>query len=177
MTKHRQQQNMDQPDWKRDIDLSKNTGYIQIYTDQNLKEKLEKHAEKNGKPLSSYLEMKLMLILRLEEETKNSTETFVQESINGESTTSKEKIEQLEKQLELERSKTTIDLSFDEQQLEENILTNRFKTFEEIKAEIAKQGLLDEAVLKPLENQLWKLSASGKAEYDRVHGWRLKEDE
>lgn len=177
MTKHQQIKNMDQPDWKKNIDLSKTTGYIQIYTDQNLKQKLEKHAEKQGKTLSSYLELKLLLILRLEEETKGSTETLVQESINGEQPTSKQKIKQLEKQLELERSKTTIDLSFDENQLEENILTNQFKTFEEIKAEIAKQGLLDEAVLKPLENQLWKLSAAGKAEYDRVHGWRLKENE
>lgn len=160
---------MSQPEWMQQLQLSKNTGYIQIYTDAKLKEKLEEEAEEQGCSVSEIGAELLVEALAIREQPKRLTAS------NNEEDELREKVEQLEQQLEAEKQDTEISLKFDEQDLKQHVLTENCQTLEEIKHEIAKQGFLDEAVLKPLENQLWKLVAADEVEYDRVHGWKLKE--
>jgi hypothetical protein len=48
---------------------------------------------------------------------------------------------------------------------------------EEIKARVAETGLLDDALLTPLENQLWKLAAWDWATFQRGAGWKLTDSQ
>jgi hypothetical protein len=57
------------------------------------------------------------------------------------------------------------------------LLTGQYQSFDELKAQLSKSGLIDEAVLQPLENQLWKLVAWNEAEFQRGHGWKQVDGE
>lgn len=161
---------MTQPQWLSDLDLTRSDGRIQVYTDQRLIEQIKNQAEENGETASQYgARLLLEGLLSL----SDGPSRIAHSSGDGESPEELERrIQELEDRLEQEKRSTEAGV-FDENDLKARVLTDEFQNFEEIKHGVAESGLLDQALLSPLEDQLWKLVAQDEAEYTRGYGFKL----
>lgn len=163
---------MSQPEWLSDVDLTNKQTTVQAYTDRTIREQIQKRAEYQDRSESQIAGELLLegLLATAEDPGQVPTQQRDEEESGG----LQERVEELEEKLEAEQQQTDAGLGvFDEEDLKERVLTEQYQSLEEIKHRVAETGLLDEALLTPLENQLWKLVAWDQAEFERGYGWKL----
>jgi hypothetical protein len=156
-----------------DLNLSESSELVQVYTDDTLKNKLKNEADRLNTD-SSKLAKKLIVEALMIREDDLSSPPIDSDSDAAEL---QQQIQELERKLEAEQSDTDVGLKFDEEELADKVLTDQYQSLEEIKARVAETGLLDDALLTPLENQLWKLAAWDRTTFQRGAGWKLTDSE
>lgn len=164
---------MSLPQWTKDLDLSRKDSTIQVYTDDTLVQQIKTYA--NRRDLSqSQAAANLLLEGLLSANTGGQGRQPSQTSPSE----LQERVQELEEKLEAERNSEAAGLgNFEPRDVKNRLLTDQYQSFDELKAQLSKSGLIDEAVLQPLENQLWKLVAWNEAEFQRGHGWKLLDGE
>jgi hypothetical protein len=167
---------MTHENWINDLDLSSSVHQIQVYTGETLANQIRVRAENQGRS-ESMVACQLMIegLLALEDRSANSRSGEDEEESFS---MLQNRVQELEERLAAAQKDTEAGTAaFDEADLRDRVLTDEYLTMEEIKHRIAETGLLDEALLNPLENQLWKLVAWDEATYQRGYGWKLVDNE
>lgn len=162
---------MTQPNWKQSLDLSESTGYIQIYTDEDLKQRLAETAEEQGYSLSRFSAELLLEALILRDNNQLSSGIAVKDDSDLQN-----RVDELEQRLQEKESESANAVSFDPGFVKDELLTTEFQTLENLLKELVENGYLDELLRQPLENQLYYLAAQNEVEFETGWGWKVSQE-
>jgi len=154
-------------DWKDAINLDESTEKVEAYLSENLKETWKQETENQGfSSLSKYIVAKVEQS-RAEQQVQRTATT------SEDADELKNRIQDLEKQLEKEKRKTGQNTDLGSPETVKQVLGYQHKTLEEVIREIIESGQADQLIRKPVETQLYHMAESEESEYQRGRGWKL----
>ncbi|SDQ40886.1 hypothetical protein [Natronobacterium texcoconense] len=157
--------------WKDSTGVSESTTKVQIYCSDDAKQQWEEEVESQGyKSLSTYLFELIQEARAYREEgflSHHQSEEQIEEL--------EQRIETLEKQLDRKEKRDSGNVQIDDPEFLYRFLDYRYKTLDKIMREIVESGALDDMIRKPVEDQLYFLASQEEVEYNRGHGWKLKD--
>lgn len=156
-------------DWNR---LDDETAKAHLYPHEDHKNEWQQEAEQAGQSLSRYL-------YDLIQEARAYREGDVPIIASEDERVQKlqNRIEELQNELYQARQRQQGDSRLSIADLVEKELGNQYKTVDEILDDIKASDKVTQHLHRQIEDQLYNLTENGEAEYQRGHGWRLKEDE
>lgn len=152
------------PDWYR---LDDETTKAQLYPHEDHKEEWQDEAEKAGQSLSQYL-YDLIQEARAYREGDMPIITSEDERVQE----LESQIEQLQNELDQARQRQQSGSKLSISDLVEQELSEQYKTVDEILDDVKASDEVTQHLRRQIEEQLYDLTESGEAEFQRGHGWR-----
>ncbi|WP_096389599.1 hypothetical protein [Halopenitus persicus] len=161
----------DKQKWKQTSGFAGDTEVAQVVCKEEDFKQWDEEAEENGKSRSRYL-------YSLIQEAR----AYRRHGLNGATCNQKrvqeleDEVSRLQKRVEEKESESSEAISFDPSTLKQDVLTDQYQSLEDILRRIVEEGILDDVLRQPVENQLYFLAAQDMVEYERGWGWKLTED-
>lgn len=156
-------------DWKETSNVRESTEKVQVYLSGDRKQTWSEEAEKQGFPSTSKYVLKKVEQARAEE--RKQRHSYDSEEVER----LQKQIDELQQELREERKKEAASTQVGDPDLVKKFLSPQCKTLEEIIRDIIESNVVDQLIRKPVEKQLYKMAQSDEVEFQRGHGWRLKE--
>ena len=156
------------PDWYR---LDDETTKAQLYPHEDHKDDWQQEAEKVGQSLSQYL-----YDLIQEARAYREGDVPLIASENKRVQDLQNRIEELENELNQARQQHQSGSKLSISDLIEQELSEQYKTIDEILNDIKASEKVNQHLRRQIEEQLYSLAENGDAQFQRGHGWRIKEE-
>ena len=156
--------------WKESVNIPESTTKATLYCSEDDKEEWDEEVEEQGyRSRSTYLYELIQEARAYREQgflAHHESEEKIEEL--------KQKIEHLENQLENQEQQSSGRTTVDDIDFLEKFLGDTYKPLDQILREIVESGALDDLIRKRVEDQLYFLAQQDQVEFERGHGWKLK---
>ena len=156
--------------WKDSVNIPDSTTKVTLYCSEDDKDEWSQEVEEKGyKSRSKYLYELIQEARAYREQgflAHHESEDKIEEL--------KQEIEHLENQLENQEQQSSGRTQVDDIDFLEKFLEDTYKPLNQILREIVESGALDDLIRKQVEDQLYFLAQQDRVEFERGHGWKLK---
>jgi len=157
--------------WKDSTNLPESTEKVTLYCSEDDKEEWSQEVEEKGyKSRSKYLYELIQEARAYREQgflAHHESEEKIEEL--------KQKIKHLENRVENQEKQSSGRTQVDDFDFLEKFLGDTYKPLNQILREIVESGALDDLIRSRVEDQLYFLAQQDRVEFERGHGWKLKD--
>jgi hypothetical protein len=157
--------------WKDSTNLPESTEKVTLYCSEDDKEEWSQEVEEKGyKSRSKYLYELIQEARAYREQgflAHHESEEKIEEL--------KQKIKHLENRVESQEKQSSGRTQVDDFDFLEKFLGDTYKPLNQILREIVESGALDDLIRSRVEDQLYFLAQQDRVEFERGHGWKLKD--